>query len=76
MSKRDLARATNAALDSAEAVSRRPLEEYLRALLGLLRSHRGDAPSIGLFARLLQEAFSVPALAFDDRWLAYDAPPD
>lgn len=53
-----------------------PLEEYLRSLLGLFWSHRGDKLSYSLMASLLEQSFSTLPVPFNEAWMAYTDPPE
>jgi hypothetical protein len=76
MAYRELAQAIYVAFDSPDATRERSLQEYLRALLGLLRVHRHDTPSYALFTRLLRTAFFSHPIPFEEQWLAYTHAPD
>ena len=53
----------------------RSLEEYLRALWGLIQHAQAKPVTFALLGHLLDEAFVVEPLPFDEAWLQYDAPP-
>ncbi len=50
------------------------LEEYLRSLWSGIKQNRSEVPSLALFARLIEKAFSEAPLSFDNSWLQYDRP--
>ncbi len=52
------------------------LELYLRALLTLLNDEQESVPTCELLLRLLEQAFSAKAVAFDPAWDALVALPD
>jgi hypothetical protein len=49
----------------------RPLDEYLRALWGLVQAHQNDPVSFALLANLLTEATLSEATPFDQDWLQF-----
>lgn len=54
----------------------RPLEEYLRALWGILQHAQKDSIPFSQLAEALQRAFVADPLPFDEDWLQYTAPPN
>jgi hypothetical protein len=54
----------------------RSLEEYLRALCGLIQQAQAHQVTYALLGQLLHDAFLAEPLPFDENWLQYDAPPD
>jgi hypothetical protein len=54
----------------------RSLEEYLRALWGLIQQAQSHRVTYALLGQLLHDAFLAESLPFDETWLQYDAPPD
>ena len=54
--------------------SQRNLDEYLRALWGLLVSQQDKEPTWQLLAQLFRRAFIEPAYEFDHNWLQYTDP--
>src|SRR5689334_25375583 len=52
------------------------LESYLRALWSLIQHHRQTPCSYSLFGQLLRDAFTTEPVPFDERWMAYQSPPD
>ncbi len=60
-------------LVSQNITTTRSLEEYLRALWGLLTSRQAE---FALLGHLLHDAFEAPPLPFAEQWLQYDTPPD
>ena len=52
------------------------LEEYLRALWGVLQSRRAEVVAFSLLGHLLHDAFEALPLSFEEQWLQYDTPPD
>jgi hypothetical protein len=54
----------------------RDLEEYLLALLALMRQALGQPMSRELILRLLEQAFTAEPESFDEAWLAIIEPPD
>jgi len=54
----------------------RSLEEYLRALWGLIQQVQAHQVTYALLGRLLDDAFLAEPLPFDENWLHYDEPPD
>ncbi|MBN9387318.1 MAG: hypothetical protein J0I20_04635 [Chloroflexi bacterium] len=71
----DFARFVNNLALTTATESQRSMEEYLRALLGLVEQHPQDAPTFTLFAGLLGEAFTAEPAEFDRDWLNYTEPP-
>jgi hypothetical protein len=57
-------------------VTKRSLEEYLRALWGLLKARQGEAVTFSLLGQLLHDAFLAEPVLFDEQWLQYDTPPN
>jgi hypothetical protein len=51
------------------------LEEYLRALWGLIQPHQDSLATFALLAELLRDAFTAEPLPFDENWLMYTHPP-
>src|SRR5829696_2778665 len=51
------------------------LEAYLCALWGLILKHKNISPTWMLFAYLVEEAFYVPPVAFNEDWMIYKKPP-
>src|SRR5579872_628592 len=58
------------------AASKRSLEEYLSALWGCIQQVQAENITFLLLARLLEDAFIVDSLPFDENWLQYDTPPN
>jgi hypothetical protein len=54
----------------------RSLEEYLRALWGLLKLRQAETVTFSLLGQLLHDAFLAEPLPFDKKWLQYNTPPD
>lgn len=54
----------------------RPLDEYLRALWGLIQDHQNDSVSYALLAELLTQAMTARPVPFDPDWLQYTTLPD
>lgn len=54
--------------------STRTLDEYLRALLGLVYQYHDYKVSSSLLAKLWEEAFVAPPLPFDAGWLVNESP--
>jgi hypothetical protein len=54
----------------------RPLDDYLRALWGLIQAHQNDSVSFALLVDLLTEATVVEAMPFNQDWLRYTKLPD
>jgi len=52
------------------------LEDYLRALWGLILKHKNISPTWMLLAYLVEEAFYAPPVSFNEDWMVYDKPPD
>src|SRR5579859_277742 len=63
-------------LASERATTTMSLEEYLRALWGLLKLRQAEGVTFSLLGQLLHDAFEAPPLPFDEQWLQYDTPPD
>ncbi len=63
-------------LANGRAMTTRSLEEYLRALCGLLQQTQADGVTFRLLGQLLHDAFLAEPLSFDENWLQYDTPPD
>lgn len=57
-------------------VTKRSLEEYLRALWSLLKVRQAETVTFSLLGQLLYDAFLTEPVPFDDRWLQYDTPPN
>ena len=51
------------------------LAEYLRSILLSVRKHRHYRPTYLLFARILEEGFNTPPIAFEQEWLSRTRPP-
>lgn len=58
------------------ATTPRSLEEYLRALWGLVQQTQARPVTFALLGQLLENAFVAEPLSFDEAWLQYDEPPD
>lgn len=54
----------------------RPLEDYLRALLRLVREQRNAEMTLACCFDLLRQAFTSDPLSFQDEWLRYKRLPD
>jgi hypothetical protein len=52
------------------------LEEYLRALWGLVQQAQTQRVTYTLLGQLLHDAFLVDPLALDETWFQYETPPD
>lgn len=65
-------------VDGKDARSIRSLEEYLRALWRCIQQTQAQEENItfSLLAQLIQDAFFVDPLPFDESWLQYDTPPN
>ena len=50
------------------------LEEYLRALLGLVRKHQDIQVTSSFIASLFEQAFDAPPLPFEEKWLTNQRP--
>ena len=62
--------------DGRATASNRSLEEYLRALWRCIQQIQAEAVTFSLLAQLLQDAFIVDPLPFDESWLQYGTLPD
>jgi hypothetical protein len=51
------------------------LEEYLRALWGILSPKRETEPSWAFFAQCFQDAYTASIIEFDEAWMRYELPP-
>jgi hypothetical protein len=59
----------------SEVETERTLDEYLRALWGLIQKHSNERPAYSMLARLLFEAFTSKPVQFDSDWLKFTRPP-
>lgn len=62
--------------DGIATTTTRSLEEYLRALWGLLQYPQAGKVTFIQLGQALHQAFSADPLPFDEDWLQYTAPPD
>src|SRR5262245_25207017 len=59
----------------AEEEFKGSLEEYLRALWGILSTKHETKPSWALLAHSFKEAYSASVPDFDEGWMVYEHPP-
>jgi hypothetical protein len=69
---RDFRAAVLLTLDENAKSYKGSLEEYLCSLWALIKQNSSATPSLALFAKLIQQAFSEKPHPFDDSWLQYD----